>query len=289
MKHNDVGSFLRARREALRPVDVGLVPGGRRRTPGLRRAEVALLANVSVDYYERLEQSRNAHPSPAMLAMLASLARALRLSVDERDHLYRLAGYSPPLAGATGGYVDPGIMFLLDALTTVPAHVVDDLNTVVAQNRLSQALIGSWQLGDDRAGNVTWRWFTDPGSRSLNVVEEHEEIGRGYAADLRAAAARRRGDAVADRLIADLLQASTEFRRYWGDGGGTPALHPEAADPSPRRTARRAVRLRAELHHRSPHGDLPAATGVDHRGELRVPRSARRTTLRRVTAGQPEP
>jgi hypothetical protein len=114
-------------------------------------------------YYERLEQSRNAHPSQAMLA---SLARALRLSVDERDHLYRLADYSSPLTGATGGYVDPAMMFLLDALTTVPAHVIDDLTTVLAQNRLSQALIGSWELGDERAGNVTWRWFTDPESRA---------------------------------------------------------------------------------------------------------------------------
>lgn len=211
-RHNDLGSFLRARREALRPADVGLVPGGRRRTPGLRRAEVALLANISVDYYERLEQSRNAHPSQAMLA---ALARVLRLSVDERDHLYRLAGYAPPLRGATGGYVDPAMMFLLDALTTVPAHVVDDLNTMLAQNRLSRALVGSWELGDQRAGNVTWRWFTDPASRALNIPDEHEAIGRGYAADLRAAAARRGTDAVAERLITDLLAASEEFARYW--------------------------------------------------------------------------
>ncbi|PZG21749.1 helix-turn-helix transcriptional regulator [Nonomuraea aridisoli] len=232
MKHNDVGSFLRARREALRPADVGLVAGGRRRTPGLRRSEVALLANVSVDYYERLEQSRNAHPSQAMLA---SLARALRLSVDERDHLYRLAGYAPPLSGSTGGYVDPAMMFLLDALTTVPAHVVDDLNTVLAQNRLSQALVGSWRLGDERAGNVTWRWFTDPGSRALNLPEEHEAIGRGYTADLRAAAARRGGDAVSERLIADLLGESEEFARYWDDMAVEPLrstrkhlIHPHA-------------------------------------------------------------
>jgi transcriptional regulator with XRE-family HTH domain len=214
VKHGDVGSFLRARREVLRPADVGLVPGGRRRTPGLRRSEVALLADVSVDYYERLEQSRNAKPSRALLA---SLARALRLSVDERDHLYRLAGYPPPRLGATGGYVDPAMMFLLDALTTVPAHIVDDLTNVLAQNRLSHALIGSWVHGGDRAGNVTWRWFTDPSSRALNVPAEYEMIGRGYAADLRAAAAHRGRDAVSDQLIADLAEASEEFRRYWDD------------------------------------------------------------------------
>jgi transcriptional regulator with XRE-family HTH domain len=212
LKHNDLGGFLRARREALHPADVGLPGGGRRRTPGLRRVEVAQLANVSVEYYERLEQSRNAHPSQPMLA---ALARALRLSVDERDHLYRLAGYSPPLTGAAGGYVDPGLMYLLDALVTVPAQIVDDLNTLVAQNRLNQALIGSWPLGEERAGNATWRWFTDPESRELNVPEEHESIGRAYAADLRAAAARRGADAAADGLIGDLLAESPEFVQYW--------------------------------------------------------------------------
>ncbi|GAA4569280.1 helix-turn-helix transcriptional regulator [Planotetraspora kaengkrachanensis] len=214
MKHGDVGGFLRARREALRPADVGLVPGGRRRTPGLRRSEVALLAEVSVDYYERLEQSRNARPSEALVA---SLARALRLSVDERDYLYELAGYPPPRTGATGGYVDPAMMFLLDALTTVPAHIVDDLTTVLAQNRLSRALVGPWAHGDDRLGNVTWRWFTDPASRALNVPAEHEAIGRGYVADLRAASAHRVQDAVSGRLIADLVDASEEFSRYWDD------------------------------------------------------------------------
>ncbi|SDJ84957.1 helix-turn-helix transcriptional regulator [Nonomuraea jiangxiensis] len=212
MVHSDVGSFLRVRREALRPADVGLVPGARRRTPGLRRSEVALLADVSVDYYERLERSRTVKPSKAVLA---SLSRALRLSVDERDYLYELAGYPPPRPGATGSYVDPAMMFLLDSLTTVPAHIVDDLTTVLAQNRLSHALIGSWAHGDDRASNVTWRWFTDPSSRALNIAEEHEAIGRGYAADLRAASAHRGQDPISGRLIADLLEASEEFSRYW--------------------------------------------------------------------------
>ncbi|MFJ5266327.1 helix-turn-helix transcriptional regulator [Streptomyces sp. NPDC088387] len=214
MNPSELGRFLRTRREALRPADVGLVAGGRRRALGLRRSEVALLADVSVDYYERLEQARNAHPSEAMVG---SLARALRLSVDERDHLYRLAGYAPPVHGAGSGYVDPALMFLLDSLTTVPAHVTDDLNTIVAQNRLSLALVGPWAAGDDRAGNVTWRWFTDPSSRALNVTEEHERIGRGYAADLRAGIGRRGEDASAARLVTDLLEASAEFAHYWDD------------------------------------------------------------------------
>jgi transcriptional regulator with XRE-family HTH domain len=131
---NELGEFLRTRRQALRPADVGLAPGGRRRTPGLRREEIALLANVTVDYYERLEQSRAGHPSETLLA---GIARALRLSVDERDYLYRLAGYRPPATNAVSSYVEPAMMFLLDALTTVPAHVINDLTTILAQNSLS--------------------------------------------------------------------------------------------------------------------------------------------------------
>lgn len=232
MADNDLGGFLRARREALRPEDVGLVPGGRRRTPGLRREEVSMLANLSVDYYERLERSRGSHPSEALLA---GLARALRLTVDERDYLYRLAGYPPPAHLAHGGYVDPSMMFLLDALTTVPAHVIDDLTTVQAQNPLSRALIGSWAELEGRDANVTWRWFTEPGSRALNPPEEHAGIGRRYAADLRAATARLGSDRIAQRLVDDLLDASAEFARYWQDMHVQPLrstpktlLHPRA-------------------------------------------------------------
>ncbi|TYC02109.1 helix-turn-helix domain-containing protein [Micromonospora sp. WP24] len=214
MAPTELGDFLRARREALRPADVGLPAGGRRRTPGLRREEVALLANLSVDYYERLEQSRSANPSEALLG---SLARALRLSVDERDYLYRLAGHPPPTTDIVSGYVDPAMMFLLDALTTVPAHIIDDRTTILAQNILSRALLGSWTEGDARSTNVTWRWFTTPESRALNAPEEHEAIGRGYVADLRAAAARPGNDPATEQLIADLTTASDEFARYWSE------------------------------------------------------------------------
>ncbi|SNT28897.1 Helix-turn-helix domain-containing protein [Asanoa hainanensis] len=232
MARNELGDFLRSRREALRPSDVGIPSGGRRRTPGLRREEVALLANLSVDYYERLEQSRAGTPSEALLG---GLARALRLSVEERDYLYRLAGYATPAAGAVTGYVDPALLFLLDALAEVPAQVIDDLTTVLAQNGLSRALLGPWTAGEARSNNVTWRWFTDPPSRALNALDEHETIGRGYVADLRAAAARRGPDPEAERLVADLQAASPEFAGYWSEMRVAPLhstrkliLHPQA-------------------------------------------------------------
>lgn len=214
MEPTELGRFLRARRQALQPADVGFAAGARRRTPGLRRTEIALLADMSVDYYSRLEQARDTKPSESILA---SLARALRLSLDERDYLYRLAGYPPPAANDVSSYVEPAMMYLLDALPAVPAHVMDDLTTIVAQNPLSRALVGSWADQGGRQANVLWRWFTDPGTRKLNVPEEHEAIGRGYVADLRTTAARRGADHVVEQLIADLKSASAEFVRYWDE------------------------------------------------------------------------
>jgi transcriptional regulator with XRE-family HTH domain len=214
MADGELGDFLRTRRAALRPADLGLMAGGRRRTPGLRREEVALLANLSVSYYERLERSRGPNPSEKVLA---GLSRALRLSADERDYLYRLAGHVPPAPHPPGAHVEPSMMFLLDTLTTVPAHVMDDLTTVLVQNPLSHALFGTYAEAGGRSANVAWRWFTDPETRELTVPEEHDGISRRYAADLRAATARRGHDHTADRLVADLKDASAEFARYWDD------------------------------------------------------------------------
>ena len=212
MDRSELASFLRVRREALRPADVGLVPGARRRTPGLRREEVALLASMSTDYYERLEQARGPHPSEPLVACLA---RALRLSTDERDHLYVLAGYPPPVAHVPSGYVDPGLMHVLDALTTVPAIVCDDLTTVLAQNPLGAALFGPMAGTSGREDNTVWRWFTDPASRDVYLPAEHDKLGRGYVADLRASVVRRGKDPVSAALVADLLEVSAEFRAVW--------------------------------------------------------------------------
>ncbi|MFE9682036.1 helix-turn-helix transcriptional regulator [Streptomyces sp. NPDC006285] len=212
MDRTELGRFLRTRREALRPSDVGLIPGSRRRTPGLRRAEVALLADVSVDYYERLEQSRGANASEALLA---DLARALRLTLDERDYLFRLAGHTPPAEVSTGRYAEPGMMFLLDSLTTVPAHIVDDLTTLVAQNALSTTLFGPWTQRPGRQANAIWRWFTEPDSRRRDFLETEDATGRAYVAGLRAAAAARGHDDVVRELIADLSARSAEFATYW--------------------------------------------------------------------------
>jgi transcriptional regulator with XRE-family HTH domain len=232
---NALGDFLRSRRERLRPQDVGMAPGGRRRTPGLRREEVALLAALSSDYYSRLEQGRVKTPSEAALA---SLARAMRLNAQEHEHLFRLAGQRPPQPHSPRAHVDPAMQYLLDVLDTTPAQVSDDLLTVVAQNRAARTLLGTWTGLPGYESNVTWRWFADVSSREFNDPVEHAAIGRAYTADLRAGLAKRSPrDAFAHGLVADLLARSSEFRQVWREQDVAPLtstpkriLHPVVGD-----------------------------------------------------------
>ena len=213
MERHELGVFLRHRREQLQPSDVGLTAGGRRRATGWRRDEVAVLAYMSTDYYARIEQGRGPRPSPAMLG---SIARALRLTLDERDHVYLLAGQPPPARHQALGYADPGLMCLLDAVApSVPALVSDDLSDVVAQNILNVALLGPLARAEGRDSNFLWRWFTDDDLRARYLSDQHEELGREYVADLRAAAGQRRMDATVSSLVNALAEASAQFRAIW--------------------------------------------------------------------------
>src|SRR4051794_13869581 len=157
-----LADFLRRRRELLRPVEVGLPEGARRRTPGLRREEVAQLAGMSSDYYSRLEQSRGANPSEAIVA---GLARALRCDLDERAHLYHLAGLAAPLRRADG-HIGPGLIGLVERLTDIPVSISTDLGEVLWQNDLANIVFGR-HAGVGRARNLTWLWFTQPTIRVI--------------------------------------------------------------------------------------------------------------------------
>ncbi|MEU5822037.1 helix-turn-helix transcriptional regulator [Streptomyces sp. NPDC047803] len=212
LKRPDLADFLRRSRERLTPRDVGLVEGPRRRTPGLRREEVAVLAGMSADYYMRLEQARGPQPS---VQVLGALAGALRLTEDERDHLYVLAGHRPPEGARAGEYLRPGLRYLLDRLNGVPVQVVSDLGDLLAQNDLALALFGCvcTVAEDDR--NIVVRWFTEPGVRGHFATEEHEEQARQLVADLRAATARRGNDPASRSLVARLRSASPEFVALW--------------------------------------------------------------------------
>jgi transcriptional regulator with XRE-family HTH domain len=216
MDRRELADFLRHSRQRLRPHEVGLTAGPRRRTPGLRREEVALLAGMSADYLMRLEQARSPQPSTQLLG---ALAHALRLDDDERDHLYLLAGHRPPAGRLAGNHVRPGLLYLLDQLTTVPAQILSDLGDVLAQNSMAKALFGSVcsvrQHDCDHDHNIVWRWFNDPTLRAAYPTDEHDHYGRVHVADLRAAVARRGGDAAATALVNRLRASSTEFATLW--------------------------------------------------------------------------
>lgn len=215
MNREQLADFLRHRREALQPEDVGLPRSPRRRTSGLRREEVALLASMSTDYYSRLEQQRGPQPSPSMLD---AIARALRLTLTERDHLYRLAGHTPPRSTVRSDHVSPGMQRVLDRLDT-PAMVTNDLGEALAQNPLAVALLGDETrfARDAPERSRFYRWFTDPAERALHASEEHDRLSRSYVSALRIAMARHpedpRGRALVDRLLRD----SPEFALLWAD------------------------------------------------------------------------
>ncbi len=206
-----LADFLRTRREGLRPADVGLPGGARRRAAGLRREEVAALAGMSVDYYVRLEQRRGPQPSEQMLT---ALARALRLTADERDYLFVVAGHGLPSRAAASDHVAPALLRVLDRLSDTPALILSRLDETLVQNRMADALFGdpSGYTGLDRYG--IYRWFTRPGARDLYPEHDHDRQSRAQVANLRAAIAQA-PDARSDRLLEALLRDSEEFARLW--------------------------------------------------------------------------
>ena len=163
MDLDELGSFLKSRRDRIRPGDVGLPVGPRRRVPGLRRDEVANLAGASTDYYIELERG-TAQPSEQMLA---ALARALRLTHDERDHLYHLANRPIPPSGSAASHVHPGMLDLLERLQGTPAQVITDLHVTLVQNPLARALLGPPVTASGYRASFVHRWFTDPDARAL--------------------------------------------------------------------------------------------------------------------------
>ncbi|MDT0445574.1 helix-turn-helix transcriptional regulator [Streptomyces johnsoniae] len=209
MDRTGLADYLRRARTRLAPCDVGLNAGPRRRTPGLRREEVAHLAGMSTDYYTRLEQRRGSHPSRQMLT---ALARALRLTDVERDHLFHLAGEEPPRRGISSDHVRPGLLLILDRLHDLPASVLSDWGGMLAQNAMSVALTG------DRTGtNLIRHWFLVPGARDLAPPENHAQHARAHVASLRTVTTARPDDPGPAALVAELRAASAEFETLWAE------------------------------------------------------------------------
>ncbi|MBI0293852.1 helix-turn-helix domain-containing protein [Streptomyces sp. PRKS01-29] len=213
MNHSELAAFLKSRRDRIRPADVGLPAGPRRRVPGLRREEVAQLAGLSADYYTELERGRGAQPSAQVLT---ALARALRLNGDERDHLFHLADRPvPPATHGPAAQVQPALLGLLDRLTTTPAQIITDLHQTLAQNELAAALVGRAPAVRGPAASLVYRWFTDPDARGIYPPEDHPHHSRVFVADLQAVAARRGGDSEVRRMVTALRRRSEEFAALW--------------------------------------------------------------------------
>ncbi len=207
-----LAGFLRHRREALQPEDVGLPAGVRRRAPGLRREAVASLALMSTDYYTRLEQQRGPQPSAQMLA---SMARALRLTTDERDYLFRVAGHNPPPATAAANHVAPALLRVLDRLDDTPAMILSRLGEVLVQNRMAVALFGDRSGRTGLARSEIYRWFTDPAERRIYPEDDQPRQSRSQVANLRAAYGVMGNRSAAGELVRALQRASPEFAALW--------------------------------------------------------------------------
>jgi transcriptional regulator with XRE-family HTH domain len=206
-----LADFLRQRRARLSPTEVGLPPGSRRRTPGLRREEVAQLANIGTSWYVWLEQGRDVHPSAQVLE---SLAHALRLTGNERRHLFLLAGQPlPSPALPLEECVSPELQQMLDDLNPTPACVIGRRWDYLAWNKAADVVFAISEASPPYARNVVWHFFTNPTTREN--FSHWEQIARGLLAEFRAASTRSPGDAWFEDLIEDLKQASPEFCCWW--------------------------------------------------------------------------
>lgn len=213
MDREALAAFLVARRNALTTADVGLGTGARRRAPGLRREEVAQLASMSTDYYTRLEQRRGPQPSTQMLA---SIARALRLTADERDYLHRVAGHSAPDRSANLDFVAPALLRVLDRLTDTPALILSAIGETLVQNDPARALFGdvSQFVGLERS-NI-YRWFVHPEQERWRYPEaDRDRQSRAQVASLRAAQGALGPESRAGALSRELLRRSPEFALLW--------------------------------------------------------------------------
>jgi len=205
-KANGLGKFLRARREQLRPEDVGLVGGARRRVAGLRREELALLAGISSDYYLRLEQGRDRNPSPPVLE---AIARVFGLDAEATRYLLSLTAARPRAPRRPRRETVPaGVLQLLDVLT-LPAFVESRMFEVLAANRLATALSPRIHPGANRLRDI----FLDPGERDL--LPDWEQALAGMVAAFRTSIAEDAADPRVERLVGELSLASEPFRRLW--------------------------------------------------------------------------
>lgn len=210
IQHQELASFLRSRREATNPGVVGLPSGGRRRTPGLRREEVAQLAGVSVTWYTWLEQAREIGVSRQVID---SLARTLRMDPSERAHLFTLAGMTVPPERPVREAVDETLRRLVDTLQPNPAYVVDPWWDLLAYNNAYAGLVGGLDHRPPPECNILWLNFTEPRIRELNV--DWNTQARQLVGQLRSHIAEYPNEARGAELVENLEAASPKFAELW--------------------------------------------------------------------------
>ncbi len=203
---NKLGDYLRARRALLRAADVGLPDDGPRRVPGLRRDEVALLAGVSTDYYVRLEQGRERHPSDQVLQ---SIARALQLDDAAAAHLFRLALPVFGASAATSLTVAPELVRLMDGMSDVPAFLVGAAQDILAANAMARELY----RGFARYDNLLRMIFLDPYARSF--YGDWDAASRLAVSNLRASSSQFPADEHIERVVGELTLRSPAFANLW--------------------------------------------------------------------------
>ena len=209
----ELGDFLLTRRKRLAPEQIGLPSGSRRRTPGLRRTEVAHLASVSVDWYTWLEQGRSITVSTQVLE---SIAQTLHLDANEREHLFLLAHQQLPLERVpTRPAVSATVQRFLDHLGTSPAYVTEEHWDVVAWNDAACAVFGDFGQMKTQERNLIWRMFLAPSHRQM--LADWEEHARQVLAQFRASCGRLFDDPRVAELLNDLMTNSPEFRAWWPD------------------------------------------------------------------------
>ncbi|WP_427888064.1 helix-turn-helix transcriptional regulator [Kribbella sp. GL6] len=207
----ELGRTLHAWRDRVTPAEVGLPAGGKRRAPGLRREELALLAGLSVDYIVRLEQGRSDSPSAQVLT---ALARALRLTDAERNHLFVLAGEVEPSPGRISTYIPAGVQRIVDQLDGAPLCVCDAAWTIITWNPMFAALAGDPSLNQGRQRNIIYRHFLSAGDRFEQTPEQRRDFRVAMVTDLRASLARYPNDTDLRALIEE-LRAAPEFVEIW--------------------------------------------------------------------------
>ncbi|MEV6426529.1 helix-turn-helix transcriptional regulator [Nocardia sp. NPDC051463] len=213
MDRTELAELLRQARGRIRPSDVGLPAGSRRQVPGLRREEVAQLAGVSVDYVVRLEQCRGPRPSTAVLA---ALARALRLNDEDRDLLFQFAGSVPPQAGRIAMLVRPSVLRLLDRMVDLPTLVMSAKGDVLAWNPMAAALLGDFTEWPHAQRNIIWQQFLGTGPRRVAPTPAETQAAAVLSvSSLRSARARYPDDPDLLRLISELCSRSQRFEQLW--------------------------------------------------------------------------